>query len=623
MKISLSDVALFGAAVFVASLTPLAATPVAAQSSTSCNGGNVSGFNRTAAAGGAANINQSGTFLVGDVITATVTGIILSVAADVNPGNNLLIFINGGPGSGSFTFPSTGTFTINGALNAGPGGGASLVFTCISGAGAAGAAGGMDLTPQVLVEVTDNADETNRVTEEQALDDLYEEAMRADYEADQEQTYGGAPPVEELTEVERAALAAQLEDLQRREAELEQQVAENESRIDTIDGMIELTKDTSSSAPTPSTILAEIFTPIDISAEEEKRSQAERARLNAEKQDVLGENAVTQNELNDVRQQISEIEAKLPSTPTLDEGDVDIELRPFVANEPVDRFDRQFRDIVRYFDEPDRPQLQPFAGGIALDPRTAAWIQASYTQYEQDDATRLKGKSLVLATGVHRDFWEDLRLGLLFSTAWNDTSSSINALNIDTRSYSAGVYARYQLEGLALSARARYGWSDSDIGVGGTTGSYDSDRVNVYLSATGQEDINSVVWVRHTTSVSSTWSNRDAYTNSAGTRVGSSDTWGGRLAIGPTIGMTLDKTETFAIIEPSLGLSGSYVFSNRDSQGGQVATSEDDYFSVAISPGISFATQGGTSLSFNTQYFGIGSDLNGWTVGGTLSIPLN
>ena len=87
--------------------------------------------------------------------------------------------------------------------------------------------------------------------------------------------------------------------------------------------------------------------------------------------------------------------------------------------------------------------------------------------------------------------------------------------------------------------------------------------------------------------------------------------------------MTLDKTETFDIIEPSLGLIGSYVFSNRDSQGGQVPTTESDYFGLAVAPGLTFATHGGTSLNLNTQYFGIGSDLSGWTVGGTLSVPFN
>lgn len=624
-----SVASLGAAAVFGASMMAASATPALAQSSTSCNGGNVSGFNRTAPAGGAANVNQTGTFFVGDVITATAVGVILSVAFDVNPGNNLLLFVNGAPGSGSFTFPSSGTFTIAGAINAAGGGSASVTFTCASGPGAnaaaGGDAGGDDLTPDQVTTVTDNAHQTTLTIEEQLEQEMLEEDRRLEEEYDTR--FGDTAPPEfiPVSDEERPGMEQRLAELRQREHELETELEPYDTQIqnaeDARDEYIRRRTE-GDTEQNKGADMARVLFGIDVDEQGgfRRRMDAFIAEASDKIAELSSESFERREELKAVQEEIRE------TFNALERGRPNPEaLGNFTGAPVVDRFDRDFRAIVRHFDEqnPDNASLPPMSARAALDKKTVAWVRASYTDFSQDDASRQEGETIMIGAGVHRAFWEDIKIGVFATTAWSDTKSSVNNLKVDSRSYSAGLYGSYLVEGLALSARASYGWSDSDIRVTTSTGSYDADKFSMSLSASGVEPLNSVVWVRHTTSVSSTWSQRDAYTNSLGTVVGSTDIWGGRVALGPTIGMTLDKTETFDIIEPSLGLIGSYTFSNRDSQGGQVPSSESDYFGLAVAPGLTFATHGGSSLSLNTQYFGIGSDISGWTVGGTLSVPFN
>lgn len=604
--------------------------PAAAQAATSCNGGAGTLFTGVAPLGGALNIAQPVVLAQGDQITVRADGNVLSVAIDLNPGGVLLLFLNNVSGTRTTAVPSSGNFQIDGVVNATGAGPAQVQITCVPGATLQGGALSIPIEENAagLGTITDNADQTNRTVEEQTLDDLYEEAMQDEYGYDYD-PFGGSDGPPSLTDAERRALEGQLAEARREVDGLERQLKPTDERLAQIAEEVDYLRnppdtESSSSRPSPLEQLAEIFTPVNISAQDkiQRNKDAERriAELQAEAQVLQRESAPIRAKLAEARQRLSDMHSKLT------EGvapEADLDLKPFAADSYGDPYARDFAEIVSYFDQPEQTRFEPVALRTALDRRTGLWVRASYTDFSTDDGTRLEGDTIMVGAGMHREFWDNMQLGVIVSSAWSDSKSSVNSLDIDTRSHSAGVYARYLVEGLALSARARYGWSDSDIEVGGASGSYDARRVALSLSATGQEPINEVLWVRHTTGLSSTWSERDSYTNSVGTRVGATDSWGGRVSLGPTLGMTLKKTEAFDLVEPTLGLTGSYIFSDRDSQGGQVATSEDDYLSFAVSPGLRFRTHGGASLSLSAQYFGIAADLQGWTLGGTLSVPIN
>ncbi|MDW3097705.1 MAG: autotransporter domain-containing protein [Alphaproteobacteria bacterium] len=598
--------ALFGAAMMTASTTP-----AAAQSATSCNGGNVSGFNRTAPAGGAANVNQSGTFFVGDVITATATGIILSVAFDVNPGNNLLLFLNNTTGSGSFTFPSSGTFTINGAVNAAGGGSATVSFTCVSGPGA-NASGSNGTTSQDTEETLDNTDAINQAIEEEAARDLIEDGS----ELDPDLPSGGT-----LTEEEEWRIKKRLEKIAERRKELGDQVNAADDSLKDLQRARESARDNTEdkTAKNPAELAAEIFFD-PVKARNEGAYQRRLEQISDAEAGVQSERFDAMDELQELYEEAQSLEAKLR------EHNGQPPLMPFSSATTVsaDRFERDFQDIVRHFDEAtEAPDVQELSFDRTLTNKTVAWVRASFTRYKQGDATQQKGDTVVAAVGVHHDFWEDIRLGTFVTTKWSDVKAPLNNLDIDTRGYSLGVFGRYKIDGLALKATVRYGISDSDISVANTTGSYDSNLIDLTLGVSGRDDWSNGIWVTHSTSFSSTWSHRDGYTNSVGTRIGDNDLWSGRVSHGPTIGTTIENEGIFTVIEPALGASANYNWTNRDSQSGNVATSDDDYFSLAVTPQLSLTTEGGASLDLYTSVFGIAADVDGWSVGGTFSLPLN
>ena len=603
---SMGAAALFGAALMTAS-----ATPAAAQGATSCNGGNVSVFNRTAPAGGAANVNQAGTFFVGDVITATATGLILSVAFDVNPGSNLLLFLNNTTGSGSFTFPSTGTFTITGAVNAQGGGSGSVAFTCVSGPGAS-ASGSNNTTSQDTEETLDNADAINRAIEEEAARGLIEDGS----ELDPDNLAGGT-----LTEEEEWRIKKRLEKIAERRKELGDQVkAADDSLKDLAKARSRARDDTEDpTAKNPAELAAEIFFD-PVKARNDGAYERRLEQISEMEAQVESERIDAMDELQKLYDEERSLEAKLREHNGLPP------LFPFSSPTyaSADRFERDFQDIVRHFDEPNSaPNVQELSFDRTLTNKTVAWVRASYTRYKQGDATQQKGDTVVAAIGIHHDFWEDIRLGTFVTTKWSDVEAPLNNLDIDTRGYSLGVFGRYKIEGLALKATVRYGISDSDISVANTTGSYDSNLIDLTLGVSGRDDWSNGIWVKHSTSFSSTWSHRDGYTNSVGTRIGDNDLWSGRVSHGPTFGTTIENEGIFTVIEPALGASANYNWTNRDSQSGNVATSDDDYFSLAVTPQLSVTTSGGASFDLYTSVFGIAADVDGWSVGGTFSLPLN
>lgn len=600
--------ALFGAAMMTASTTP-----AAAQSTTSCNGGNVSGFNRTAPAGGAANVNQSGTFFVGDVITATATGIILSVAFDVNPGNNLLLFLNNTTGSGSFTFPVSGTFTINGAVNAAGGGSATVSFTCVPGAGAnAASVGSNETSSQDTEETLDNTDAINQAIEEEAARELIEDGS----ELDPDPLPGGT-----LTEEEEWRIKKRIEKITERQKELGDEIKVADESLKGLQQARETARD--ATEDTSNRSAAEIMAEIFVDARQARNEGAYQRRLQQISEweaQAQSERLDAMNELQELYEEVQSLEAKLR------EHNDQPPLMPFssATTASADRFERDFQDIVRHFDEAtEAPDVQELSFDRTLTNKTVAWVRASFTRYKQGDATQQKGDTVVAAVGVHHDFWEDIRLGTFVTTKWSDVKAPLNNLDIDTRGYSLGVFGRYKIDGLALKATVRYGISDSDISVASTTGSYDSNLIDLTLGVSGRDDWSNGIWVRHATSFSSTWSHRDGYTNSVGTRIGDNDLWSGRVSHGPTIGTTIENEGIFTVIEPALGATANYNWTNRDSQSGNVATSDDDYFSLAVTPQLSVTTEGGASLDLYTSVFGIAADVDGWSVGGTFSLPLN
>lgn len=584
----------------------LAATlaPSSALASPGCDAANAGTFNRTAPANMNVFTQVGGTFANGDTIFATVTGTPLGVGVDLLPGPEGILFVNGANASGSRLVTTDGPRTIDITLAGGPSGPAALTFTCTP----AGAAGGGASSATEQSNTATNSTTTSIIVENGVVNGIVDGASQED----------PGPTALDIEMQETAnRLWLEYNGLKERAAELTADIEHFDE--DPEGGRITLQGIGTVLALNQTTSLGSGV----------RRLQERQRRWRASATAELSENARRQ----------TEIENKLKGLPTPTVGPA----KDFTPEDPEDLGDGEsilfapldpfMRAINRYrgftLNAADTtsgpgPNVTPLSFTRTLDPKTVGWVRAVYTDYEQDDASQQDGSNVLIAVGAHRDFTDNLRLGAFVTAKWGSVKSPVNALDIDTNGYSLGAYGRYRLgEEIDLNVSTRLGITKNDISVSGTTGSYDTRLASFTVGVSGQEQLSDSVWMRPAISLTNTWVNREDYTNSLGTNIGGNTTWSGNLSAGPTIGTSLTPPEGFIRLEPAIGLLATYTYSDQDSQAGSVTTSETDYLSLSLSPQLSMEMENGMSVDLFGSYFGIGADLDGWSVGGTISIPLN
>ncbi|MDF1847419.1 MAG: autotransporter outer membrane beta-barrel domain-containing protein [Parvibaculaceae bacterium] len=589
-----------------------------AQASPGCDSANMGAFNQSTPANTNLLTQTGGTFDVGDTLFVTATGTPLGVGVDLLPGFDTLLAVNGANGMGSHTLTVGGPRTIDITLAGGPGGAAFLNFTCTPVATApptptppttpttpgGGTANGTEQS-----NTATNSTTTSVIVENGVVGGIIDGASQEDPD----------PSLVDIAAQEAAdRLRTEQIALEDRQAELEADIKHFKENPETFGA-------TGNFDAAGGTVFLGMANPLGLG-----KSFADST---ADELDWL---AGAELELKSNIRRQAEIEEKLKGLPTpnihrdftpADPEDLgDGENILFVGRDPFARAlmrYRGFRLDVADTGEGFSDSVKPLSFTRTLSSTIVGWVRAVYTDYEQDDASQQEGDNILVALGIHKDFNEDLRIGLFATSTWGDVSSPVNNLDIDTTGYSLGAYGRYKWGEIDVNASTRIGLTDNDIAVSGTTGSYDTRLASFTFGISGQEQLSDTVWMRPAISVTNTWVNREDYVNSAGTAIGGNTTWTGNVSAGPTIGTSLTPPSGFKRLEPAIGLQATYNYSDQDTQAGTVTTSETDYFSLSVSPQLSMEFENGASLDVFGSYFGIGADLDGWSVGGTLSIPLN
>jgi Autotransporter beta-domain len=612
-----------------------------AQASPGCDSANMGAFNQSTPANTNLLTQTGGTFDVGDTLFVTATGTPLGVGVDLLPGFDTLLAVNGANGMGSHTLTVGGPRTIDITLAGGPGGAAFLNFTCTPvatapppGPGAGPGAPTPTPTAPGSIEQSDtatNATTTSVIVENGVVNGIVDGAA-------QEDPASAGPTQAEIEE--RNNITRELFDLRDEEKELEDQIrtAERDAGFAETRGRRIINEAGDDYEQDTGEALAALLVPMDISGAmedmEEDQDMNLGRRVLANARNLREQAEKLKEDLIENRNRQAEIEERLKEIPddpndfTPDDLDDlgDGEEILFAGRDPFARAlmrYRGFRLDVADTGEGFNDTVKPLSFTRTISSTIVGWVRAVYTDYEQDDASQQDGDNILVALGIHKDFNDDLRVGLFATTTWGDVSSPVNNLNIDTTGYSLGAYGRYKWGEIDVNASTRIGLTDNDITVSGSTGSYDTRLASATLGISGQEQLADNVWMRPAVSVTGTWTNREDYQNSAGTNIGGNTTWSGNVTAGPTIGTSLTPPSGFKRLEPAIGLQATYTFSDQDTQAGTVATSEDDYLSLSISPQLSMEFDNGASLDVFGSYFGIGADLDGWSAGGTLSIPLN
>ncbi len=607
----------------------LSAINTEAHASAGCDSANMGAFDQSTPANTNLLTQTGGVFDVGDTLSVTASGTPLGVGVDLLPGFDTLLVLNNANGMGSHTLTVGGPRTIDITLAGGPGGPAFLNFSCTP-----VGMGGPGPTPGSAeqADTATNSTTTSVIIENGVVNIIIDGAA-------QEDPTPAGPTQAEIDE--RNDITRELVDLSADERDLEAKLKTLQRQLVSADRALNTPQTSSTDNDGSSDGIAanfvRLFVPVDVY--DDLRDPDERAR-NRENSDRFNRKIAIQQEITKVENELTEnrdrqraIERRLKELPE-DPNDFSVDPEDLGDSDPIlfasrDPFARAlmryrgFRLDVAETGEGFSDSVKPLSFTRTLSSTMVGWVRAVYTDYEQDDASQQDGDNILLALGIHKDFNDELRVGLFATTTWGDVTSPVNSLDIDTTGYSLGAYGRYKWGEIDVNASTRVGLTDNDIAVSGTTGSYDTRLASATLGISGEEKLADDVWMRPAISVTGTWVNREDYVNSAGTPIGGNTTWSGNVTAGPTIGSSLTPPEGLKRLEPAIGLQAVYTFSDRDTQSGTVTASEDDYLSLSVSPQLSLEFDNGASLDVFGSYFGIGADLDGWSVGGTFSIPLN
>lgn len=620
-----------------------------ALASSGCTAANAGAFDLSIPVG---NPNQFGgsvmdTFAAGDVLRATTTGAPTGTQAFLSPGSLLIVNASFADVTGSATIPTAGTYTLTRTLSANVMNGGTLTFTCTPGPSVPATP-----TPTTPDDVVQSDTATNVTTissfvENQTVGGIIDGVITTN-PAPQ------APDPALLAERrrlidERNKLIDQEYDLRARIDQAERDLEEARTSLQSAEAQLEKEEDPDKRDALGNwgthTMFIDRTVPIDINSASQysldryikrleefiETTEREMTENRAQLQITVAEKEAIKRDIRSLPEDPNYIPS--PQAPNSDidydlddlgsgDGESILFARPDPFVRALARY-RGFKLDVAETGDSFATGTQPLSFTQTLDEKTVGWVRAIYTDYEQDDPSQQDGHDLLIAVGAHRDMTTNLRLGAFITAKWGDVTSPVNTLDIDSRGYSLGLYGRYKWGEIDLNATTRLGLTRNDIAVGGTTGSYDTRLASMTLGVSGQERLAENVWMQPAISTTLTWVNREDYVNSVGSNIGGNTTWSGNVSAGPTVGMDLTPPEGFTRLAPAIGLRATYRYSDQDSQAGSVTTSETDYLSLSLAPQLSMTMENGANLDLFGSYFGIGADLDGWSIGGTLSIPLN
>jgi outer membrane autotransporter protein len=277
----------------------------------------------------------------------------------------------------------------------------------------------------------------------------------------------------------------------------------------------------------------------------------------------------------------------------------------------------------------DRMSLGAGDGGtLPLAYETASpwdiWVEGRYSAFDDDGGTiHNKGHVGVLYVGGDYRVAENMIVGVLAQFDWAKDESGALASKVTGNGWMVGPYLSARVhENVYLDVRAAWGRSSNDLTLGATSGDFDTSRwlVKGTLAGNWMHD----AW-RITPSADLAYikESADAFTNSAGNFVTAQTASLGRLQFGPEIGYRFAHTaDTF--IEPFAAIKGVWDFNNPNVAiiDGYVVGPGD--FWGRLQGGLNVVTTTGWNIRGLASWDGLGADdYNGYTLQGTINVPLN
>lgn len=261
-----------------------------------------------------------------------------------------------------------------------------------------------------------------------------------------------------------------------------------------------------------------------------------------------------------------------------------------------------------------RPPVLP----SALD----MFASVSYSNVENDaNSAGYESKSWQGTVGLDYRVSNAWALGIFTAFTSNTSKTETINSNSDSFSYLIGPFVRFNpTPNITLSGSVSAGSTDTDLNVAGATSSFDSNQQLVTFGIRGNWSFAPAGGISYSVTRS------DGFTDSNGNVNDSSTNRSGAINAGPTISYlhTLLDTGPLASITPSLGINGTYNYKHSGDvtfNNGVILTSDD--LSASLTPSATVRFTNGTSASLGYTRSGIFSDVDGWSVTGGASAPVN
>ncbi len=267
------------------------------------------------------------------------------------------------------------------------------------------------------------------------------------------------------------------------------------------------------------------------------------------------------------------------------------------------------------------PPLDGLSGNLPFD----VWFAGDVTTFDDDQAADRDGTIVTLKGGVTHRLTDRLQVGGNLTYKSGDVKSNTLNSDLDSDFLGFGLFSRFNLyQGLFLDTAFNYEHGWNDISIGAATGDFDSDAVSLGARLHKRFALPGGWWIGPNLSL--TWSqiDREAYTDSTGTRVPGGTTEQTRLTLGPQAGYFFRPEDSRIVMgEVTARLDGVFdLDSNGDAAvgGGVVAKDPDD--GVRLEAGLNLLFDNGMTGSAGLSYTGLDS-LDSYSATLGLTVPLD
>ncbi len=277
----------------------------------------------------------------------------------------------------------------------------------------------------------------------------------------------------------------------------------------------------------------------------------------------------------------------------------------------AERRKRDASDVLGLADLPTAPES-----------KWNVWARGRYTDFgDRSSGADRDGHMWRAAAGVSYALSDSTTLGAVTRVRKGEVDSSALNASLDSDFYGGGLYFSTLLGGgIRVTGAGLYEFGDSDIRIAGATGSFNTAQVTLEARVDRR-----FTWGRHwvepAVSVLYADMDRDGYTDSSGTAVGSGGTTLGRLSFGPKVGTTFEHRGT--TVRPYARVGGLWDFENGGdftlSTGADVSAAD---VAVNLGGGVEVQLRNGAKVTLAGDWTGFDTGLDTVSVSGSVGVPL-